>query len=220
MEIEKTYIATASCHFLIEEGLRSLIDGNGKYGFAGSATNLAELDKILKTSQVKLIISCIYEKGNDKIAQLQQFLIGFPQVSLLVITTPMDKSQIHEWMKAGIKNIIYFSAEKEEMLTAIDIALKGKKYFTPEILELFMESASEKSKATTGVRLTASETEIVRLISNGLTNKEIASKKHISVHTVNTHRKNIFRKLEVNNTSELLMYSIKAGWIENIEYYI
>jgi len=60
----------------------------------------------------------------------------------------------------------------------------------------------------------------VKLIAEGLTTKEIANRKHLSFHTVNTHRKNIFRKLNVSNTSELIMFAIKSGWIENIEYYI
>ena len=53
-----------------------------------------------------------------------------------------------------------------------------------------------------------------------MTTKEIAAQKHISFHTVMTHRKNIFRKLNVNSSSELIMFAIKAGWIDNIEYYI
>ena len=68
--------------------------------------------------------------------------------------------------------------------------------------------------------MTVSEIEIVKMIANGLTTKEIASKRNISHHTVNTHRKNIFRKLEVTNASELIILAIKSGWIDNIEYYI
>ena len=68
--------------------------------------------------------------------------------------------------------------------------------------------------------LTVSEIEIVKLIADGLTTKEIASRRNISYHTVNTHRKNIFKKVEVSNASELIMHAIKAGWINNIEYYI
>jgi DNA-binding CsgD family transcriptional regulator len=57
-------------------------------------------------------------------------------------------------------------------------------------------------------------------VANGMTAKEIALKKNLSIHTINTHRKNIFKKLAVNNVSELIIVAIKAGWIDNIEYYI
>jgi DNA-binding NarL/FixJ family response regulator len=58
------------------------------------------------------------------------------------------------------------------------------------------------------------------MIAEGMTTKQIAASKSISFHTVMTHRKNIFRKLGVNSSSELIMFAIKAGWIDNIEYYI
>ena len=58
------------------------------------------------------------------------------------------------------------------------------------------------------------------MIANGLTTKEIATKRIISNHTVSTHRKNIFKKIGVSNASELIIHAIKAGWIDNIEYYI
>ena len=68
--------------------------------------------------------------------------------------------------------------------------------------------------------LTATETEIVRLITQGFTTKEIADKRNLSFHTVITHRKNIFRKLNINSTSELMIYAMRSGIIDSLEYYI
>ena len=98
--------------------------------------------------------------------------------------------------------------------------MNGKKYYSDEILDLFLDLSVTKFSADAQKHLTASEIEIVKLIAEGLTTKQIASKRNISYHTVNTHRKNIFKKVEVSNTSELIMHAIKAGWIDNIEYYI
>ena len=85
---------------------------------------------------------------------------------------------------------------------------------------MIIEMGGKKPAVDDTVHLTGSEIEIVRLIAGGLTTKEIASRKNISFHTVNTHRKNIFRKMDVSNASELIIQSIKAGWIDNIEYFI
>ena len=82
-----------------------------------------------------------------------------------------------------------------------------------------LEMQDKRAAVETG-HLTPSEIEIVRLIADGLTTKEIAVRKNISFHTVMTHRKNIFRKLDVNNTSELIKYAMKANIIGDIEYYI
>ena len=83
-----------------------------------------------------------------------------------------------------------------------------------------MEAPASKYALEEPKNLTASEIEIVKLIADGKTTKEIAAHKSISIHTVNTHRKNIFRKLGVTNVSELIIQAIKAGWINNIEYFI
>jgi DNA-binding NarL/FixJ family response regulator len=103
---------------------------------------------------------------------------------------------------------------------ALEAVMKGKKYISGELLELLFESDERIKSAGETVQLTNSELEIVRLISDGLTTKEIAARKFISYHTVISHRKNIFRKLGVTSVSELIMYSIKAGWINTIEYHI
>jgi len=109
---------------------------------------------------------------------------------------------------------------KEELFEALEATLKAKKYFSNELLDLLFESTEKKNQADESGQLTISEIEIVRLIADGLTTKEIASRKFISFHTVISHRKNIFRKLGVTSISELIMYSIKAGWINTIEYHI
>jgi DNA-binding CsgD family transcriptional regulator len=88
------------------------------------------------------------------------------------------------------------------------------------LLDILLEVDQKKNSIEETGQLTISEIEIVRLISEGLTTKEIALRKFISFHTVISHRKNIFRKLGVTSISELIMYSIKAGWINTIEYYI
>jgi DNA-binding NarL/FixJ family response regulator len=88
------------------------------------------------------------------------------------------------------------------------------------LLDLLFEISEKKSTGEETGQLTVSEMEIVKLIAEGLTTKEIASRKYISFHTVITHRKNIFRKLGVSSVSELIMYAIKSGWINLIEYHI
>ena len=120
----------------------------------------------------------------------------------------------------GITNVILKTAEREEIFGAINATLKGKKYYSNELLDILFEVIEKKSSPDDAGQLTYSELEIVRLISEGLTTKEIAARKFISFHTVITHRKNIFRKLGVSSVSELLMYAIKSGWINMVEYHI
>lgn len=132
----------------------------------------------------------------------------------------MIKSELHELNLLGITNIILKTASREEIIEAVYATINGKKYYSSELLDVLLEVTEKKKHLKKTVRLTNSENEIVRLISEGFTTKEIAAQKFISFHTVMTHRKNIFKKLGVTRVSELIMYSIKAGWINGIEYYI
>jgi DNA-binding NarL/FixJ family response regulator len=122
--------------------------------------------------------------------------------------------------KAGINNIILKTAGREEIFEALLATLNGRKYYSSELLDLLFDSGEKKNQGEEPGQLTNTEMEIVRYISEGLTTKEIAQRKFISVHTVITHRKNIFRKLGVSSVSELIMYALRAGWINLIEYHI
>jgi DNA-binding NarL/FixJ family response regulator len=154
------------------------------------------------------------------ISELKEITGSFPDLKVLVISNNITRPELIELNSAGINDIILKTADKEEIFEALDAALKGKKYYSNELMDLLFEVNEKKNPGDETGQLTISEIEIVRLISEGLTTKEIASRKFISFHTVISHRKNIFRKLHVTSISELIMYSIKAGWINTIEYHI
>ena len=156
----------------------------------------------------------------EGIDDFRNFRQRYPQLAILVITNSISRLEFTELTRFGIKNIIYKTVEKDELFSAIEATLKGKKYYSDEILDLFLEQNETRYIEEDSRQLTVSEMEIVKLIVGGLTTKEIASTRNISYHTVNTHRKNILRKLEVSNSSELIIRAIKLGWIDNIEYYI
>ena len=106
------------------------------------------------------------------------------------------------------------------MIKAFNSAIKGENFYSDEISELPAYLHRNKSNTESQQQLTASEFEIVKLIAGGLTTKRIAIQKNISYHAVNTHRRNIFKKVEVSNVNELILHAIKSGWIENVEYFI
>lgn len=114
-------------------------------------------------------------------------------------------------------SVVLKESSLDEIKNALTAALAHKRYICQRTTELlFSPSASNEDKA----KLTKTETEILKDIALGLTTKEIADKRFSSFHTVNTHRKNIFRKLEVNNVHEATKYALRAGLIDSAEYYI
>jgi DNA-binding NarL/FixJ family response regulator len=223
MKAADTHISSliiADSQFLITESLKLLLNKSGDFSVCKVVTEKNELIKALKQEDISLVIldHALIDIGS--ISELREIKSSFPDLKILVISNSISKGELVELNSAGINNIILKTVGKEELFEAIEATLKGKKYFSNELLDLLFESTEKKSLSDESGQLTISEIEIVRLIADGLTTKEIASRKFISFHTVISHRKNIFRKLGVNSISELIMYSIKAGWINTIEYHI
>jgi len=213
-------IAIADTQFLVIEALKSLLVNDERFSTIKIVSSCNELHQFLEKEMCQLLITDFALIDCDSIDDFQKIKQKFPDLAVLVLTNSINKAEFTELSKIGIKNIIYKTAERDEIFAAIDAALKGKKYFAEEILDLIIELGETKFVTEEPTHLTGSEIEIVRLIAGGLTTKEIANLKNISFHTVNTHRKNIFRKMGVSNASELIIQAIKSGWIDNIEYYI
>lgn len=213
-------IVIADSQFLITEGLKSFLGNDERFFIAGIVNSQAELYKVLGDNACHLLITDMTMLDYNAIDDLKKIKDKFPQLAVLLLSDCTSKAEFTELTRIGIKNIIYKTADQDEIMAAVDAAIKGKKYFAGEILDLLLETGENKPIVEESTNLTCTEIEIVRLIAEGLTTKEIASRKNISFHTVNTHRKNIFRKMQVSNASELIMHAIKAGWINNIEYYI
>lgn len=220
MENSKYKIVVADSQFLIVESLKILIENDLRFSLLSICKTQCELFKILRNESCDVLITDIALLDYNGVSDLQKIKQKFPELAILILTNSISKVEFAELSKIGIKNIIYKTAEREEVLMALDSILKGKKYYSEEILDMIIEISDSKNVPVENIHLTSSEIEIVRLIAGGMTTKEIAEKKNISFHTVNTHRKNIFRKLSVSNTSELIIHAIKSGWIDNIEYFI
>jgi len=208
-------VIIADTQFFTNEGLKSILSPRCKAFYTVSTT--AGLEQFLQKENMSLIITDYILFDFDSASELENLKKKYPSTAIVVLTNSITHLQIKELNDSGIKNILLKADDQDELFHAIDAALQGKKYYSEEVLDTLLrrEGASENISI-----LTTSEIEIVRLIASGLSTKEIAVKKHNSFHTVMTHRKNIFRKLGVSSSPELLMYAIKAGLIDNIEYHI
>jgi DNA-binding NarL/FixJ family response regulator len=164
-----------------------------------------------------LDISILCHKG---IHYLREIKANHPGTAIVVLSNHISSNELITLNKTGINTILYKTAEKHEIIEAIHAAIKGKKYYSTEIVDMLLETREKTVNRDNAFTLTNAEKDIVVLISKGMTTKEIAGQKNISFHTVNTHRKNIFRKLGINNVSELMIVAMKNGLIDTIDYYI
>jgi DNA-binding NarL/FixJ family response regulator len=213
-------IIVADGHFLFREGLCRLIERHPTFELTGVCDSPEDLITQLE-QQCNVTVLLNYQTLEfENESSIQRFTKFFPSTRFLLICNELSHSELLSLQRMNFKAFIHPGSDEEEWLYAIEQCFWEKKYYSPRFLDLLLKRASHQAAQYSNSQLTPSELEIVKLIAEGFTTKEIAFKRHLSTHTIMTHRKNIFRKLQITNVSELMMYAIKSGWIDNIEYYI
>jgi DNA-binding NarL/FixJ family response regulator len=117
-------------------------------------------------------------------------------------------------------SVLMKDSAKEEIISALKEAMKGSRYICNHVSNILLDNSKNQQNQNTKQVLTLTEQEILKEMALGKTTKEIAAIRFVSVHTIMTHRKNIFRKIEVNNVHEATKYAMRAGIVDMAEYYI
>ncbi|MCM1518313.1 MAG: response regulator transcription factor [Pseudoflavonifractor sp.] len=144
-------------------------------------------------------------------------IVRFPHVRWLLFSTELSESFIRQAVSEPNVSIILKENSEVEIRQALDSVYRGERFLCRQISESLQAMPGDKGMDNS---LTPSEVEILRLTTLGLSVKEIATRRVSSVHTIITHKKNIFRKLGVNNVHEATKYALRAGLVEMSEYYI
>ena len=153
---------------------------------------------------------------ND-VAELLVLGDRFPNVCWLLFSDDLSTEFIRLVVASSIRfGVVLKDSPLSEIRLAISTAIVGQRYICQRVTEQLLKPEKKEEK----IKLTATETDILKDIALGMTTKEIAEKRFSSFQTINTHRKNIFRKLGVNNVHEATKYALRAGLVDSAEYYI
>jgi DNA-binding NarL/FixJ family response regulator len=219
--MDKINIIIADNQSLTRNGIITFLKSNFNNQVAIElAKNKEELAQKMASFQPNVLIIDYVLFDFKEVGELGEIKNLSSNTGVLVITDNQVPEEIYKLLDSGINNIILKTCEEQEFMDAFQATINSKKYFCNEILELLLERKSSSKGFQEPGKLTLAEVEITKMIGQGLTTKEIAQQKHLSFHTIITHRKNIFRKLGITNTSELLMYAMRTGIIDSTEYYI
>lgn len=194
-------------HYMVIEGIRSLLHQEKNIDWMGHATNAASCLDFLKHQQPDIILMDVSLPDQSGTALCKTVKELYPAIRVLGLSTFNQLTVIRNMMDNGASGYVLKNATKEEILEAISTVLKGKEYFSIEVAQSLKESHTQQ------LLVTRREKEVLHLIAEGLTNAEIAEKLFISIPTVNTHRKSILEKFEVRNTATLISKAIKMGLI-------
>lgn len=204
----KIKILIGDANYLVRQGLRLVFDDAVRYDVVAEAESYDTIFDLVKTSDPDVIVIGLNLPGASAKEVIGQLIIRFPKKKILVIDTVEDKLEIIQILQLGVHGYILKHCDKQEILDAVNSMVNGKNFFCHNVMQ-FSQDMEEHDRGALSVR----EIEILKLISNGLTNNEIADKLFLSSHTVATHRKNLMRKLKAKNNVDLVISAIKESII-------
>lgn len=180
----------------------------------------SDLIRVLSENEDGLIILDYTLFDFESINDLQILSERYPKSDWILFSDELSDSFLKQMQVNNLPfSIVFKSSSLDEIDAAIRSAVFGESFFCKRV-ENHMRTLSRSLESASDHNLTHTEKEILKEIALGRTTKEIAAERHLSFHTVITHRKNIFRKLEVNNVHEATKYAMKAGIVDVSEYYI
>jgi two-component system, NarL family, nitrate/nitrite response regulator NarL len=204
---DKINVLVVDDHPMVLEGMRSMLAQFGFVHLAGLAANAYEAMDIIKQEQPDIVITDINMPEVSGIELAEKIKKEFPQVKVIAMSTFKERSYISQMIQNSAAGYLLKSASREEIEEALLSVYEGKLYMS---LNLHLGEAEVKEMKDLPV-LTSRENEVLLLIADGWTNPQIAEKLHISLHTVDTHRKNLLTKFKVNNTALLIKMAAKAN---------
>ena len=203
-------------HLMFLEGLQSLFQDENTIEISGVATNGKKALEFLEKHSVNIVITDISMPEIDGFELISTIKKKYPKTCVLVLSMHNEPRIISKLIKQHINRYLLKNAEKEELLKAINLLVKGENYFSEEVKKIYTENSFSRKKRTGFVpELSKREKEVLKLITEEYTAKEIAEKLFISQHTVESHRKNIFSKLNVKNMAGLVKYTIENNLLES-----
>ncbi|WP_299220269.1 response regulator transcription factor [uncultured Aquimarina sp.] len=213
----KYNLIIADDHKMFLDGLLSILNSEKDYNILLTAKNGKHIAKYLEINpdeKIDLIITDITMPEMDGIALNKIVKQRKSNIKTLVVSMHNNPDMIDNLIEHDVDGYVPKNAEKEELLKAIQTILKGEKYFSREIKDIYMENKFSKKKDEE-VKLTQREVDVITLIAQEFTTQEIADKLFLSKHTIESYRKNLIAKLNVRNLAGLTKYALKMNYIQH-----
>jgi len=205
-------------HSLIVEGIRSLLANSEGIEIVAECTN--GKDAVEKAIQLvpDVIFMDISMPGTSGIEACAGIKKQRPEINVIALSQHEDEVYVHHFLQAGGSGYMLKSSAREEFLAAIHCVLEGGRFFSSRLSAILISGHFDKRDAEIDpadhpVHLTYREMEILRLVAEGLTNHQVSNRLHISLRTVETHRRNILQKLNLTNAVSLVKYAMRHGII-------
>lgn len=214
-------ILIADDHHLIAESLSMLLGAVEKFEILGIVNNGWQALSFIENNKVDVVLTDIHMPLLNGIEMAMRLRESAISTYIIMLTMSEESHHIREALQADVHGYVMKSAEKPELIKAIKTVFGGEKYFSEKIIKKLAEiediqSPNGKARIEDVMPLTKRETEILRLVVEDLSNVEISKYLHISSSTVETHRRNLMKKVGVSTAIGLMRWGLRHGLVEGV----
>ncbi|OJJ19961.1 hypothetical protein BKI52_15905 [marine bacterium AO1-C] len=207
-------VAIADDHQMMRDGLEALIKTTQDIEVVGSARDGQVLLNLLKNTPVDIALLDIEMPTMDGLITTRVIKDHFPQIKILILTMYNNEAYIKEVMEAGASGYILKNKGSNELIQAIRAVYTGKEYLGDAVKDTLVQSSLGKKTTSVLNKLTNREKDVLRLIGQGMTTKEMSKQLGIKDSTIETHRMNLKDKLGVRDSKQLMIYARDNGYVD------
>ncbi|HZS49664.1 MAG TPA: response regulator transcription factor [Bryobacterales bacterium] len=210
-------ILLADDHNVLREGMRLMLERQPGLAVVAEAADGRETLDLVAEHSPDVVVMDIAMPGMNGIEATRRIIEKHPGTGIVILSMHDDESYVIRSLKAGARAYLLKDALKADLIAAIHAVAEGKSFFSPKISRILQEeytgALERKGSDDTYELLTDREREILQLVAEGKTNKEIAAILNVSLYTVDTHRTHILRKLNLHSVPEVILYAVRKGII-------
>ena len=215
--MENLRIVLAEDHTILREGLRALLSADPNFEIIGEAQDGREAVRCVEKLEPDLLLmdlSMPRMSGMDAIREIKK---RYPDIKIIALTVHKTEEYLLATLQAGADGYVLKDATHDELVLAIKNVMRGKSYLSPgvseKVIEGYLEGKESNRPRSSWETLSQREREVLKLIAEGYKNKEIAEDLCISLKTVEKHRANLMKKLDLHNAAALTVYAMQKGLV-------
>ena len=213
----RVQIVLADDHTVVRKGLRLLLESVPQFQVVADAADGRRAVALVEEHRPDVVVMDIAMPILNGIEAARQISIKAPQTAIVFLSMHSDEAYVIKALKAGARAYLLKDSAENDLINAVKAVSEGKSFFSPAVSKMlaedYMRQMREHGVDDSFDLLTTREREILQLLAEGKSNKEVAGMLNLSLYTVETHRSNIFQKLNLHSTADLILYAVRKGVI-------
>jgi two-component system, NarL family, response regulator NreC len=210
-------VLIADDHGIVRQGLRALLEKSPEISVVGEASDGREAVRLAAELRPNIVVMDIAMPLLNGVDATSQILGRDPDVKVIILSMHSDESYILRALSAGAKGYLLKDSAEGDILPAVETVAKGRPYFSPVIastlLDEYLQAMKKNQVRDSFDLLTDREKEVLQLLAEGKSNKEVAALLNLSPYTIESHRTSLMQKLNLHNTAEIVLYAVRKNII-------